>query len=1189
MANEYLKRTPTSAGNRKVWTWAGWLKPNFSDGNGGSVFASDDGTNQVIIRFGRSGDVIQVGYWNGSSYIWDLRSSQVIRDCGSWYHLIVSVDTTSTVSSDRIKLYLNGNLITDFTTETYPSINFETIIGKLQPHGVGAMTGGSNADLWPGNMTDLFFVDGQALTPDVFGYYKKGDGYISAGSTQATDFKKGQWVPKAPKVIKSVINARGGFGVNGFYLPMNDSTNVGADLHCAPNSIIKLKGEDEPQPYYGAPTTIDAYVSQLRTDPYKDNLVVAVPGISTATGANLVTNSSFDSNLTGWTVEQGTVTWSNGSAQFTGASGNSLIQDVTTVVGKRYTMSAEVTNTANTANNIGIELGETGDLVYVASNTILTGTKVFNTSFTATSTSTEVRLWGGTGATGYWTNVTLKQEDAPLDYSADIKGSGTNKTLTANGQAGVGYEIPSYYGSAMQFNGNDDNFDVASSGNDYLIGQNDFTIEGWYYSVSHASTGHHKRVWYLGEELSDSISLNIHGGDADLEYRYNDGVVLTSGATIPTGQWVHIVLERYNRRSYIYVNGKISANGADSNYLDYRSNNFRIGQNASTHSNGPASSLLGYAKDVRFYNGVAKYKGVGFDIVKPYTPVGIATWRAISDTTANNFATLNPIAAGSKYTITEGSLRFTNSTSNWTGFIEGTVGFSTGKWYWETRADVDSDYHHIGIVGVGITHHDSTSAYKYAMSYQSDGRFYGEDNNTTTFVTGKTHANYGDIVQVAVDMNDKKMWIGINGNWIDSGDPATGTTENFNTTVGFGYQHYVPFYDSYGSSGLSMNFGQNPTFGGKRTAGTNTDDNGKGLFAYDVPEGYLALCGDNLPTPAIADPGKHFKTVLWTGDGNSGRSIVGVGFTPDLVWIKERTSTSSHQWHDSVRGAGTAIFSNSTAAESYSNTYLYSLDSDGFTLGTSGSVNASTDDYVAWCWRAGAGTTSANTDGSINSVVSVNQTAGFSIVSYTGTGSAGTVGHGLGKAPSLIITKHRAGTSAGNVNWNVCTSVIPGGYLELNTTAAHSSNADRYVTAGTNTNSFPGGYVHFNDSNRTYISYCWAEIEGYSKFGSYTGNGDADGPFVYCGFKPAWVLIKQTNDANNWHMADSSRKSINPVNMVLRANLSNTESPDHAAFHIDFLSNGFKLRSTNDELNENTSSYIFAAFAESPFTTANAK
>jgi hypothetical protein len=263
-----------------------------------------------------------------------------------------------------------------------------------------------------------------------------------------------------------------------------------------------------------------------------------------------------------------------------------------------------------------------------------------------------------------------------------------------------------------------------------------------------------------------------------------------------------------------------------------------------------------------------------------------------------------------------------------------------------------------------------------------------------------------------------------------------------------------------------------------------------------------------------------------------------------------------------------------------------SFDYDGFSIGTNGSINTANRDLVVWCWRAGAGTTSTNTNGSITSVVSVNQDAGFSIVSYTGTGSAGTVGHGLGKAPSFIIIKRRSGIS----DWAVYHKTIgTTGALLLNSTSATDTNRLPYWndTVPTITTLGLGNGNNVNASSSNYIAYCWAEIEGFSKFGSYVGNGNADGPFIWTGFLPAWIMIKRTAGAADWVIHDSSRTSTNPSDTVLRPNTSDIDLTA-STLNIDFLSNGFKIRNTNDSYN-NAELYIFAAFAQSPFQTANSK
>ena len=1196
MANEYLERTPTANGNRKTFTWSVWVKRN-QLGTNQNLFCST--APGVISKFLFDTDD-KLNYQNNSPNF-QLVTEQEFKDTGSWIHILFVADTTASVESERINIYVNGSKVTEFATETYPALDSKLIWNYNIPHFISKES--ANVNYAKCQFFDIFHVDGQALTPDVFGYHKKGNGYVSAGSTEATEFREGQWLPKAPKVIKSVINSRGnGFGANGFYLPMNDSTNAGADNHCNLNTIIKLKGEDEQQPYYGAPTTSDNYVSQLRDDPLKDYLVFAMPGISTSTSSNVVTNGDFNENVNNWTAEaNATITHNEGAMRVTVTATAGATQTVNQVDGQRYTLTFKLrtdgTNFANVAlNHSG------GKTDYLGLNINSTQWLTYSASFVADGTSVTLKPYKATGGWFEIDDIVYKQEDAPKDYSADIKGSGTNKTIVPSFGSGyaapaVTYNVPSFYGSAVGMNSASGDIPGLLLGwgegdPDYIF-DGDFTMEAWVYlnETPSAYWSIFRSKNYNDQVAKPEAGIAFYGRENFIRIWDRNGTTndlnSADAGSIPLRQWTHVALCRHNTTLRTFCNGVCVA--TKENNVTYQNNGFEIGQ---------SFEWFGFIQDARIYKGVAKYKS-GFDVARPFKLYNFINNRhTIPDSTENNFAILNGAAKGSKYTLTEGNLRFTNSTNNWNTFVEGTVGFSTGKWYWETRADVDTDYHHIGIIGVGITNHNAANTYFYGMSYQSDGRLWSENNAGGPFATNKTHANLGDIVQVAVDMNDKKMWIGINGNWIDGGDPATGTTENFNATVGFGYQHYVPFYDSYGSSGLSINFGQNPTFGGKKTAGTNTDDNGKGLFFYDVPAGYLSLCEDNLPTPEVADPSKHMKTVLYNGNGANGRSVTGVGFQPDFVWIKERTSTSSHQLHDSVRGAGNLLISSETNAEAYSKTYLNTFDSDGFTLGTSGGVNSSSDKYVAWCWKAG-GPAVPNTNGSITSQVSANPTAGFSIVSYTGTGANATVGHGLGKPPKFIMVKNREDsgtTGATNGTWKVYHGSLPANmYLTLNDTSAATVD-DSVSTTGWN-NTRPtndvfslGNFNSTNGSGDDMIAYCWAEIEGYSKIGSYYGSGNTqDNTFVYCGFKPAWIMIKGEGSGDlSWAIYDSSRDPINVVYHDLAADQSIVEATK-SYNAMDFVSNGFKIRQWANWLSLSTQRYYFIAFAESPFKTANAK
>jgi len=326
--------------------------------------------------------------------------------------------------------------------------------------------------------------------------------------------------------------------------------------------------------------------------------------------------------------------------------------------------------------------------------------------------------------------------------------------------------------------------------------------------------------------------------------------------------------------------------------------------------------------------------------------------------------------------------------------------------------------------------------------------------------------------------------------------------------------------------------------------------------------------------------------VLYIGDGSS-RAVTGVGFQPDLVWLKQRNGTAYHALFDSVRGPGRQLHPNETNAEG-SGTQLTGFDSDGFSLNSSSNTyNGNGSQYVAWCWKAG-GPTVTNTDGTITSQVSANQTAGFSIISYTGTGSAETLGHGLDeKIPSFIIQKDRDPNATSN--WIVYhKSLGATKYVLLNTTGAEQDNPGAWNdTEPTSSLINIGNFGDMSPNGIPCIMYAWAEIEGFSKFGSFEANGNADGPFVYLGFKPAFLICKNIDATESWLLKDSSRQPTNPNEGFLLANTNGVENFS-VGNDVDFLSNGFKIRTTNNP-NTSGSTYIFAAFAESPFTTANAK
>ena len=342
----------------------------------------------------------------------------------------------------------------------------------------------------------------------------------------------------------------------------------------------------------------------------------------------------------------------------------------------------------------------------------------------------------------------------------------------------------------------------------------------------------------------------------------------------------------------------------------------------------------------------------------------------------------------------------------------------------------------------------------------------------------------------------------------------------------------------------------------------------------------------------IDKPSDYFNTLLYTANNTGGTSITGVGFQPDLIWFKNRTSAYGHRLCDSIRGANKLLSSNASSAEATPTDSVRSIDSDGFTLGVDNEgygVNYPNGNNIAsWNWLA-SNTTASNTDGSITSTVSANTTSGFSIVSYTGNGTGGaTVGHGLSSTPHMYIVKRR---DVGSSNWHVYHQGIGATKgLRLNLDNAENTTDIWQDTAPTSSVFSLGSSIDVNASGGSYIAYCFAEKQGFSKFGSYTGNGSTDGTFVYTGgMKPAFLIVKKTDSVNSWVMFDNKRSSSggsNEIDFSLTANSSDAEETGTTSSDVDFCANGVKIREDNGGVNASGGSYIYMTFAENPFVTS---
>ncbi len=340
----------------------------------------------------------------------------------------------------------------------------------------------------------------------------------------------------------------------------------------------------------------------------------------------------------------------------------------------------------------------------------------------------------------------------------------------------------------------------------------------------------------------------------------------------------------------------------------------------------------------------------------------------------------------------------------------------------------------------------------------------------------------------------------------------------------------------------------------------------------------------------IDDSEAYFQAVIYTGNGSADNAITLPGDTdmqPDLVWIKNRNASDSHCLFDAVRGATKVWHPNDadTQASTDADT-LDSFTSDGFQVDADVKVNTNTENYVAWCWKAGGGAGSANTAGSINTTsTSVSTTAGLSISTYTGNSTSGaTIGHGLGAVPGFMFFRILSDTAATRVFHHKNTSAPETDHLVINNTDATADNDDTHNDTMPSSTLITFGNSNVNNGGNTYVGYVWTEIQGFSKFGSYVGNGNADGPFIYTGFRPAWVFFKESSTADNWVCVDNKRNTYNPVKARLRFDLSSDE--DSPLEICDFYANGFKLRSTMDENNTSGVTHVYGAFAEAPFVNS---
>ena len=548
-----------------------------------------------------------------------------------------------------------------------------------------------------------------------------------------------------------------------------------------------------------------------------------------------------------------------------------------------------------------------------------------------------------------------------------------------------------------------------------------------------------------------------------------------------------------------------------------------------------------------------------------FTVSGLTSSDQMIDTPTNNFATWNAVDA---YTSTFSDGNLSTTTGNSSNPSLGTMSIpSTGEWYWEVTVDTVAEMS-VGVVSTPYAVGNRTTYYRAGGASNS---FYIEGSVQTE--SGASYTN-GDVIGVYVNSDSSEI------SWYKNGSLQGGTAFTLPSL-----DNLVPLLLQTSGTGTcsgTVNFGQS-------------------AFAYTPPGSALALCTSNLPEPTLGPNSAenvtdYFAPVLYTGNGTaigSGGKSVSVGFQPDFTWIKNRDAADSHQLYDAVRGVTKYLVTNTADAQGTDTEGLASFDADGITVGNNVGVNTSTEDYVAWNWKAnGSGVT--NNDGSVTSTVSVNQGAGISIATFNvGTGTTDkTYGHGLGTTPACVIMK---ATTSNGTAWWVWHKDFPNinNYIYLHSSlAALGPDANIWGNSGftSTTCGFRSNYTFIVSDD--VVSYNFAEVEGFSSFGSYTGNGSTtDGPFIYTGFRPAWVMIKRTDSANSWFIHDTSRDTYNGAYHLLYTDGSAAEVTYGVS--LDILSNGFKLQTAGSPyangFNASGGSYIYLAFAEMPFKYANAR
>ena len=934
----------------------------------------------------------------------------------------------------------------------------------------------------------------------------------------------GEWKP---------IAYDGTYGTNGFYLPFKQ------DYAVEGFSTVTYEGNGSGQYIGGVGFQPDLTWFKCRSDSsssaINDSIRGRIPILTSNTTAAEVGGIASDDDLISWETD-GFLLGHNDSANSHGR------------------------------NNVNAR-------TYVAWNWDMGGTTASNTSGSITSSvranttyGQSIISWTGDGGTGtvghgltsapeFWITKDRASADNWLTFFTIVDGSLDAANLNLTNAAGTGsVSLPT--SSVFTNDG-------------YTSSQNLITY------AFHSVTGYSKFGSYSG---SGSAGKAITTGFAP-------AFVMTK-RTDAVSNWIIWDNTRnpFNPADkHLLANANSAEATATNPAIDFTSTGFELAGNDSSFNASGGTYIYAAFADTREYAFWYDQSGNNNDWT---SEGGLTESDVMVDSPTNNFATLNPlnrVYTGS--TFSEGNLKITGTAINNVGSHSSMNVPLTGKWYAEFLTLAFGG----GTPLFGINH-GVNSLGGEGVTYRTDGakEMIGANGNTYTPGYGATWT-IGDVMAIGYDADSNGGQVTFYKNGVSQGVAFTGTNANITEITGelfFGCQN-----NHASTSTFIWNFGQDSSFAGNKTPQGNQDSNGIGDFYYAPPSGFLALCTSNLPDADVI-PSENFNAVLYTGNQAANVAVTGVGFQPDLVWGKNRSSASNHWLFDSVRGINKMLQADQNNAEE-TQSGVRAFNSFSVTLGTWIGSTKTNDSYVAWNWKAG-GAASSNTNGSITSSVSANPAAGFSIVSWTHGSGSQSIGHGLSQKPDMIIVKGRSNISSW-WTWHKGLSSETQSFIHVNTTSAAGANVNAWNNqAPTASVFYQKEYILSN--NDTGIAYCFHSVEGHSKVGSFIGNGDENGPFVHCGFKPAFLLFRRSTETGSWFMFDNARGTTYNVSGTnfdnVRDNKLNAEANDaedaDSSWNIDFLSNGFKLRSPHVYMNGNNLTHIFIAFAESPFKHTNA-